>query len=139
MKWLTLLLVAACAAGPFEPPSKIIVDQFTPPPSWRAIYAQVEQCAGRPEGQYDGIRWYWVETGGGPWQGEGGATYGMTRPESRQIYLIHGDTTVLRHEMLHDVLWQSGWRPTPSGPNGTFTHADLHPAPPFGLCSGGIP
>ncbi len=139
MKWLTLLLVAACAAGPFEP-TGIVVDEFTPPQSWRAIYAEVETCAGRPQGQFDGITWYWVETGGGPWVGEGGLpTYGMTRPESRRIYLIHGDTTVLRHEMLHDVLWQSGWRPTPSGPNGTFTHADLHPAPPFGLCSGGIP
>lgn len=139
MKWLPVVVLAACAAGPFDPVGNgIIVEAFTPPDTWRSIYEQVESCAGRPQGQYDGIRWFWVDgTNGGPWQGENGNTYGMTIPEDRRIYLIHGDTTYLRHEMLHDVLFQSGWRPTPSGPNGTFTRSDLHPAPPFGLCTGG--
>ena len=135
MKWMpTLCLVAACAAAPFDPAPNIVVDQFTPPPTWRAIYTQVATCAADKVPNFDAIRWYWVETGGGPWQGQDGNTYGMTRPESRQIYLIRDDTTYLRHEMLHDILWQSGWRPPAKD---SLTIADLHPSPPFGICTGG--
>jgi hypothetical protein len=101
------------------------------PGRWREIYHTVEQCAGRT-GDYDAISWAVMEA---PLQGPKGPTYAFMI--NRRIVLIRGDTTYLRHEMLHHVLAVSGWRPRPLGPRESYTIADLHPLPLFGLCTGG--
>jgi hypothetical protein len=53
------------------------------------------------------------------------------RHRRSQIIAVAADTALLRHEMLHDVLYHSGWRahrtPADSGSN-----APEHPSPPFG-------
>lgn len=128
---LLALLLAACAASPLEPDPRDD-REFTAPAAWRAIYAQVEACAGMPEGRYDGIRWFWADSAIASSSGGWGQRdyYGEALEPERIIILIRGDTTYLRHEMLHDVLYQHGWRP-PAG----ASYADLHPSPPFGVCA----
>ena len=99
--------------------------------SWRRIYHEVEQCAGK-RGDYDAIWWSVMQA---PLQGPKGATYGFT--VGRRIVLVRGDTTYLRHEMLHHILEVSGWQPRALEPGEHYTIADLHPMPLFGLCTGG--
>jgi hypothetical protein len=103
----------------------------SPPSAWRTVYREVEQCAGKT-GDYEAIRWGAME---GPLQLSGGTIYGFTAGAS--IVLVRGDTTYLRHEILHHVLEMSGWRPRKLGPGERYTIADLHPMPLFGLCTGG--
>jgi hypothetical protein len=102
------------------------------PGSWRKIYHQVEQCAGR-SGDYDAISWAVMEA---PLQGPQGATYAFVI--DRRIVLIRGDTTYLRHEMLHHILAVGGWQPPTLQAGERYTIADLHPMPLFGLCTGGV-
>jgi hypothetical protein len=101
------------------------------PASWRRIYHEVERCAGR-WGDYDAIRWGVMEA---PLQGPKGPTYAFT--VGRRIVLVRGDTTYVRHEMLHHILEVSGWQPRALEPGEHYTIADLHPMPLFGLCTGG--
>jgi hypothetical protein len=107
------------------------VQPLKAPASWRPIYHEVEQCAGR-RGDYDTIRWGVMEA---PLQGPKGPTYAFT--VGRRIVLVRGDTTYLRHEMLHHILEISGWHPHALKPGEHYTIADLHPMPVFGLCTGG--
>ena len=101
------------------------------PASWRRIYHEVERCAGR-RGDYDAIRWGVMEA---PLHGPKGPTYAFT--VGRRIVLVRGDTTYVRHEMLHHILEVSGWQPRALRPGQHYTIADLHPMPLFGLCTGG--
>ena len=101
------------------------------PEAWRAIYHQVERCAGKV-GDYDRIRWAVMEA---PLQGPKGPTYGFT--VGSRIVLVRSDTTYLRHEMLHHILQTAGWQPRALQPGEHYTIADLHPMPLFGLCTGG--
>jgi len=107
------------------------VQPLKAPASWRRIYHEVEQCAGK-RGNYDAIRWGVMEA---PLQGPKGATYAFT--VGRRIVLVRGDTTYVRHEMLHHILEISGWHPRTLKPRERYTIADLHPMPLFGLCTGG--
>ena len=107
------------------------VQPMKAPASWRRIYHEVEQCAGR-RGDYDAIRWGVMEA---PLQGPKGPTYAFT--VGRRIVLVRGDTTYLRHEMLHHILEVSGWHPRALKTGEHYTIADLHPMPLFGLCTGG--
>jgi hypothetical protein len=107
------------------------VQPIEAPESWRRMYHEVEQCAGR-RGDYDAIRWGVMEA---PLQGPKGPTYAFT--VGRRIVLVRGDTTYLRHEMLHHILEVSGWQPRALKPGEHYTIADLHPMPLFGLCTGG--
>lgn len=107
------------------------VQPLSAPASWRRIYHEVEQCAGR-RGDYDAIRWGVMEA---PLQGPKGPTYAFT--VGRRIVLVRGDPTYLRHEMLHHILEISGWHPRALKPGEHYTIADLHPMPLFGLCTGG--
>ena len=107
------------------------VQPLKAPASWRRIYHEVEQCAGK-RGNYDAIRWGVMEA---PLQGPKGATYAFT--VGRRIVLVRGDTTYVRHEMLHHILEISGWHPRTLKPGERYTIADLHPMPLFGLCTGG--
>jgi hypothetical protein len=101
------------------------------PEAWRALYHQVERCAGLV-GDYDRIRWAVMEA---PLQGPKGPTYGFTVGD--RIVLVRNDTTYLRHEMLHHVLETAGWQPRALKPGEHYTIVDLHPMPLFGLCTGG--
>jgi len=107
------------------------VQPIEAPESWRRIYHEVEQCAGK-RGDYDAIRWSVMDA---PLQGPKGPTYAFT--VGRRIVLVRGDTTYLRHEMLHHILEVSGWQPRAPEPGEHYTIADLHPMPLFGLCTGG--
>lgn len=107
------------------------VQPIQAPAAWREIYTEVEHCAGLV-GDYDAIRWSVMEA---PLQGPKGATYAFT--VDRRIVLVRGDTTYLRHEMLHHILEVAGWRPRTLKPGERYTIADLHPMPLFGLCTGG--
>lgn len=107
------------------------VQPLTPAAEWRAIYAEVERCAGF-KGDYDAIQWWVME---GPLNGPKGPTYAFTA--GHRIVLIRNDTTYLRHEMLHHVLAVGGWRPRTLQPGEHYTIADVHPMPLFGLCTNG--
>jgi hypothetical protein len=107
------------------------VQPIKAPEAWRAIYHEVERCAGMV-GDYDRIRWAVMDA---PLQGPKGPTFGFTVGE--RIVLVRNDTTYLRHEMLHHVLLTAGWQPHPLQPGEHYTIADLHPMPLFGLCTGG--
>jgi hypothetical protein len=56
---------------------------------------------------------------------------------NERIVLVQGDTTYLRHEMLHHILAVAGWRPGTLEAGERHRIADLHPRPIFGLCTGG--
>ena len=107
------------------------VQPIKAPEKWRAIYHEVERCAGKV-GNYDLIRWAVMDA---PLEGPKGPTYGFTVGE--RIVLVRNDTTYLRHEMLHHVLQTAGWQPRALQPGEHHTIADLHPMPSFGLCTGG--
>lgn len=107
------------------------VQPIKAPASWRRIYHDVEQCAGK-RGDYQAIRWGVMEA---PLHGPKGPTYAFT--VGRRIVLVRGDTTYLRHEMLHHILEVSGWHPRALEADEHYTIADLHPMPLFGLCTGG--
>jgi Zn-dependent protease with chaperone function len=107
------------------------VQPIEAPKAWRRIYHEVEHCAGKG-GDYDAIHWAVMEE---PLRGPKGPTYAFT--SGSRIVLVRGDTTYLRHEMLHHVLEVAGWHPRPLGPGEHYTIADLHPMPLFGLCTGG--
>jgi len=116
-----------------DPPAFLFasVQPIKAPEAWRAIYHEVERCAGMV-GDYDRIRWAVMDA---PLQGPKGPTLGFTVGE--RIVLVRNDTTYLRHEMLHHVLLTAGWQPHPLQPGEHYTIADLHPMPLFGLCTGG--
>jgi hypothetical protein len=107
------------------------VQPFQAPEAWREVYREVERCVGLVGG-YDAIRWGVME---GPLRGPSGSTYAFT--VNSRIVLIRGDTTYLRHEMLHHILEVAGWHPRTLRPGERYTIADLHPMPLFGLCTGG--
>jgi hypothetical protein len=107
------------------------VQPIKAPEAWRAIYHQVERCAGKV-GNYDEIRWAVMDA---PLQGPKGPTYGFN--VGSRIVLVRSDTTYLRHEMLHHILQTAGWQPPSLRPGEHYTVADLHPMPLFGLCTGG--
>jgi hypothetical protein len=107
------------------------VQPIEAPVQWRAIYRQVEQCAGIV-GDYDRIRWAAMAA---PLEGPKGPTFGFTVGD--RIVLVYNDTTYLRHEMLHHILQTAGWQPRLLQAGERYTIADLHPMPVFGLCTGG--
>ena len=107
------------------------VQPIEAPEAWRAIYHDVERCAGKV-GDYDRIRWAVMEA---PLVGPKGSTFGFT--VRGRIVLVRSDTTYLRHEMLHHILQTAGWQPHALQPGEHYTVADLHPMPVFGLCTAG--
>ncbi len=150
MKWFLLLVaLLACqasATGPIESADTwsfigtgdtvyvVYVTQINPPAQYEQWYREAEACSGR-HGDFAGVKWFVTPH---PFPGVGGkTTYGLWH--NRQI-LINADQAdsagLIKHEELHDILWESGWRP-PNKPDSLMTHADLHPNPPFGLCTDG--
>jgi hypothetical protein len=109
----------------------VVVQPISAPEEWRRIYHDVERCAGLT-GSYDAIRWSVMQA---PIRGPKGPTYAFT--VGQRIVLVQGDTTYLRHEMLHHILDVAGWRPRVLKAGEQYTTADLHPMPPFGHCTGG--
>jgi hypothetical protein len=106
------------------------VQPITAPQAWRAVYHEVEHCAGM-KGDYDQIRWAVMDA---PLQGPQGPTYAFN--VGSRIVLVRQDTTYLRHEMLHHILQVAGWEPRPLGPGEHYSIADLHPMPVFERCAG---
>ena len=117
-----------------DPPAflTVFVQPISPPEKWRRIYHEVERCAGLT-GNYDVIHWSVMQA---PIQGPKGLTNAFT--VGQRIVLVQGDTTYLRHEMLHHILAVAGWRPRALKAGEQYTIADLHPRPLFGLCTGHV-
>lgn len=107
------------------------VQPVAPPEEWRAVYAEVEACAGL-KGNYDAVKWSVIPE---PLQGLKGPTYAFTI--GNRIVLVRNDTTYLRHEMLHHILEVSGWHPRTLKPGEQYSIAELHPKQVFGRCTGG--
>ena len=118
-------------AGEVQPFRLVSVQPFQAPEAWRAVYHEVERCAGK-KGDYDAIRWAVMEA---PMQGPKGPTFAFMVND--RIVLVRNDTTYLRHEMLHHVLEASGWHPRALQPGERYTIEDLHPMPVFDRCTGG--
>ena len=115
-------------AGDAPPFLAVSVQPIRAPAEWRSIYREVERCAGLA-GNYDSVRWAVMPA---PMQGPKGPTYAFT--VNQRIVLVQGDTTYLRHEMLHHILEVAGWHPRPLQTGERYTIADLHPMPLFGRC-----
>jgi hypothetical protein len=107
------------------------VQPIDAPRAWATIYHAVEQCAGKT-GDFDRIHWAVMNA---PLEGPKGATFAFT--VGQRIVLVRGDTTYLRHEMLHHILQTAGWQPRALEPGEHYAVPDLHPMPLFGLCTGG--
>jgi hypothetical protein len=105
------------------------VQPISAPETWRAVYQQVERCAGM-KGDYDQIRWAVMAA---PLQGPKGPTYAFN--VGSRIVLVRQDTTYLRHEMLHHILQVAGWKPRDLQTGEHYSIADLHPMPVFELCT----
>lgn len=110
---------------------RAFVEPIVAPPAWRRIYHEVERCAGA-SGNYARVRWAVMAA---PLSGVKGPTYAFTIRD--RIVLVRGDTTYLRHEMLHHILEVSGWQPRSLEKGEHYSIADLHPQPPFGRCTSG--
>lgn len=106
------------------------VQPIQAPAAWRAIYREVEHCAG-VVGNYAAVRWAVMA---GPLQGPKGPTFAFNVGD--RIVLVANDTTYLRHEMLHHILQKAGWQPRRLKAGERYTIADLHPIS-FGLCTAG--
>jgi hypothetical protein len=105
------------------------VQPIKAPEAWRTIYHEVEHCAAMV-GDYDQVQWAVMEA---PLQGPKGPTYGFN--VGSRIVMVRGDTTYLRHEMLHHILQIGGWQSRALQPGEHYTIADLHPMRLFGLCT----
>ncbi len=121
---------APIPAGEYPAFMLVSVQPFEALESWRVVYQEVERCAGR-KGNFDGIRWAAMAA---PMQGPKGPTYAFM--VNNRVVLVQHDTTYLRHEMLHQILEVSGWRPRELEPGERYSLADLHPSPVFGRCAG---
>jgi hypothetical protein len=104
------------------------------PPSYYAQwYASMEQCSGL-RADYRGLTWAVRDST--VHMSDGLNEYGAYDTRQRLIWVVATpqrplDSVIVTHEMLHDLLWQNGWRPSRPHP----TYADLHPSPPFGTCA----
>lgn len=131
-----LLMIAGCRSA--TPPLAVVaaaptlgvlyVTRVRPLERWAQVYHEVERCTGL-QGHFASVGWYLAPH---PMPTpEGGITDGWWRKLEdgrREIILVVDDTLQVRHEILHDVLWVSGWRPASATDDG-------HPAPPFGRCA----
>jgi len=138
MRLLTAVLVCitvfgskarAQEAAPENLPAVVYVTPVTPPAIWEQIYHEVEQCLGHT-GDFAGIRWFVTSTA---WRGPNGRADGlwMARADGRRdIVVARGDTAVVRHEIVHDLLWHRGPHDERAA-----TSSEVHPVPPFGRCA----
>jgi hypothetical protein len=107
-----LLLLGACDwFGPSMPDGAV---PFDPPAVYREWWAKTESCSGQ-RGSFDRVEWWVIEAHGfecssgmcaGHWDGNHGIVIARDWVE---------DPSIVRHEMLHDLLDDGG-----------------HPSPPFG-------
>lgn len=128
-----LLLAFAASLHAQAPSAVLYISRIEPTPEMAAMYREVETCM-HAKGAFRQVDFY---AAGAPWvDPQHGTTWGLwTRHGARtQIIAVAGDTAIMRHEMLHDVLHHSGWRvhrtPADSGSN-----APEHPSPPFSDCA----
>jgi hypothetical protein len=110
-RWVALGVLVGCAADPAAPSAH---EQFDPPPVYREWFASTEACSGLG-GDFDRLRFYRVP--GDEFSCPSGTCVARWI-DAHQIFVAEAfleNEMVLRHEMLHDLIGQSG-----------------HPDPPFG-------
>lgn len=96
---LLILIFAAC-----ENPLMTKVQPFTPPPIYRALYAQMEQCSGH-KGDFARIQWFTAEQITQP---NGKEAYGYWETDHKiflraDIVAGPGFERLVKHEELHDI------------------------------------
>lgn len=127
-----MVTITACEAQSPAAYPAIVVEEVEPPPLWETIYHEVEDCVGMKKGKFREVRWYVTAT---PWGTGRNRTWGLwyiTSGEPRIIVAAY-DTSVVRHEALHDVLWRNGFKPFRI-PADSSNNPE-HPMPPFGTCA----
>ncbi|HYC33364.1 MAG TPA: hypothetical protein VEB59_13820 [Gemmatimonadales bacterium] len=113
---LLLILLTACRGETFEPEDLGAI-RFTPPPSYRTMWARAEACSGR-SGEFERLSW-WVVPGVRTFD------YAADEPRADGLYERNRHTItlagaalphpmVVRHEMLH-----------------ALGYGEEHPAVPF--------
>jgi hypothetical protein len=119
------LALGIFGCGTVTEPSLVQLRQV--PIGWRAAYDSVARCAGL-RGDYSRLTFYEVPDG---WQtADGTWVYGRwTSDHAITVATVPGEPGLLRHEMLHDLLYDNGLQPV----TGDYDH--LHPSPPFGVCA----
>ena len=135
---LVLLLTTACVCQSGAPQGVVYVSRVEhPPESWARIYHEVELCANQ-WGDYSSVEWFVSDAA---WKGShGGLTFGLWRQSDtekgvkRRIIVVRGDTAVVRHEALHDILNLNGFTPKRAAADSNSTNPE-HPMPPFGKCA----
>jgi hypothetical protein len=130
--WLLVGLLVPADVAQAQHGAVFVMAVEHPPAIWERIYHEVETCVGK-KGKYKDVRWFVTAE---PWtDAEGNKTYGMWRMSGGKALIVvaHADTAVVRHEVLHDILWRNGFRPfRMAGDNSTNPE---HPMPPFGKCA----
>lgn len=110
------------------------------PPAWyRQVYLNAVRCSGG-RGDYDKIEWLSVPA---PWLQGQHQTLGSWEalPDGRARIVLNalqlGDSALVAHESLHDILWRSGWSEAPYNANATWDDSVQvnHPSPPYGHCA----
>lgn len=109
MRRIALLVgwLVGCGLDPTPPASS---ERFTPPPAYRAWWAEAESCTGR-RGAFDAVRWYRVPAVEGTrfFRWEGRLIAGLW--SGRAIYLsdsLLDLKPLVQHEAVHALIRQSG-------------------------------
>lgn len=134
-------------AQTIEQPTAVWANEFVPPHEYREWYSKMERCVG-VRGSFESIVWAVTEK---PWRtgidtttGRALYTYGQwtSADSGRALILLQQqdwrNESYVEHEMLHDILWRSGWKmPVGDLPNvpDTVNIRVRHPAPPYERCA----
>jgi len=104
------------------------------PEKWATIYHEAETCVGQV-GDFASVSWFVMFE---PITGlRNEHTWGLWRvdsSDSRQIITYRGDPEIVRHEVLHDILYLNGFVSPRTEADSLSTDPE-HPMPPFGRCA----
>jgi hypothetical protein len=102
-----------------------------PPALWEQIYHETERCL-KKTGDYGDVQWYTTTV---PWDrgNNRGLTWGLWRDMDgpNQIIVVLGDTALIRHESVHDILARNGFQPDKR----SGASDPEHPSPEFDVCA----
>jgi len=129
----TIMYVGRLHAQETTMPHVVFVFQVEPPKEWREIYTEVEKCMNK-RGDFAGVEWFVTSA---PMLGAfGGKVWGLwhvSRDGQRKILAYHGQSGIIRHEIIHDILYLNGFKSRRT-PADSLTTDPEHPMPPFGKC-----
>jgi hypothetical protein len=126
----------------------VYANQFAPPLVYRQWYAEVEKCM-KQQGDFDKILWTvtdsaWNQHTSVDTIGATRATFGLWHglDKGRALIILNKqdwrNEFYVKHEMVHDLLWRSGWQMPSDGKVGVADSVNVraaHPAPPYEKCA----